>query len=416
MNVLTNEKKVEILSDIVAIKTVNGNELAVAEYLQTWFDKYNIESHIDDVSDGRANLIATIGSGQPVVGISGHIDVVAEGNHENWTYNPFKLTEDQGRLYGRGAADMKSGLAALAIALIEIKESGKLTRGTIKFMATVGEEMEQVGSRQLYEKGYADDLDALLIAEPSYPNLVYAHKGSMDFRITSKGKSSHSSTPFLGENAIKPLLEFIQNIDKEYESLTQKVKSNALNFSKVVNKLENKLPEHITKTQAKELVEGLVITNSIVKGGNQVNSVPDTATAEFNVRTIPEYNNKKVKELFNNYLQKANEKGATLNQEIYLDLEPVVTTGKNRLVDLGLKKAHQYFPNETELITTPTVAVTDASNLLRDKDEHFPFLMFGPGVGPHQINEYVDKKNYLDFIDYYIDLLNSFFNDYMNFC
>ena len=78
-----------------------------------------------------------------------------------------QLTEDNGNLYGRGA-DMKSGLAALAIALIEIKESDQLNKGTIKFMATVGEEMEQAGSAQLYEKGYAEDLDALLIAEPSY--------------------------------------------------------------------------------------------------------------------------------------------------------------------------------------------------------------------------------------------------------
>ena len=83
--------------------------------------------------------------------ISGHMDVVAEGNHDDWTYDPFELTEDNG-LYGRGAADMKSGLAALAIALIEIKESNQLNKGTIKFMATVGEEMEQAGSSQLYEK------------------------------------------------------------------------------------------------------------------------------------------------------------------------------------------------------------------------------------------------------------------------
>ena len=133
------------------------------------------------------------------------MDVVSEGNHDDWTYDPFTLTENQGYLYGRGAADMKSGLAALAIALIEIKESGKLTQGTIKFMATVGEEMEQSGSQQLFEKGYADDLDALLIAEPSFPSLVYAHKGSMDFRIKSKGRASHSSIPFLGQNAIKPV-------------------------------------------------------------------------------------------------------------------------------------------------------------------------------------------------------------------
>ena len=55
--------------------------------------------------------------------------------------------------------------------------------------------MEQSGSQQLFEKGYADDLDALLIAEPSFPSLVYAHKGSMDFRIKSKGRH-HSSIPF----------------------------------------------------------------------------------------------------------------------------------------------------------------------------------------------------------------------------
>ena len=412
MSVLTNEERVKILSDIVAIKTVNDNELEVAKYLQKWFDKYGIESELDEVSEGRANLIATVGSGQPVIGISGHMDVVAEGNHDDWTYDPFELTEDNGYLYGRGAADMKSGLAALAIALIEIKESNQLNKGTIKFMATVGEEMEQAGSSQLYEKGYADHLDALLIAEPSYPSLVYAHKGSMDFRITSKGRSSHSSMPFLGENAIKPLLEFIQNIDKEYEELTQTVKGESLDYSNMVNKLAGQLPENVTKEQAKDLIEGLVMTNSIFNGGSQVNSVPDSATAEFNVRTIPEYNNDKVKELFNKYLKQANENGSSLSQEIYLDLAPVVTTGKNRLVELGHEKAQAHFPNEEGLIITPTVAVTDASNLLRGKDEHFPFLMFGPGIRPHQVDECVEKQNYLDFVDYYIDFLTSFTDEF----
>lgn len=85
MSVLTNEERVKILSDIVAIKTVNDNELEVAKYLQKWFDKYGIESELDEVSEGRANLIATVGSGQPVIGISGHMDVVAEGNHDDWT-------------------------------------------------------------------------------------------------------------------------------------------------------------------------------------------------------------------------------------------------------------------------------------------------------------------------------------------
>lgn len=411
MRVLSNEERVKILSDIVSIKTVNSNELEVAQYLEKLFNRYGIRSHIDTVTDGRANLIATVGSSQPVIGISGHMDVVSEGNHDHWTYDPFTLTEDQGYLYGRGAADMKSGLAALAIALIEIKESGKLTQGTIKFMATVGEEMEQSGSQQLFEKGYADDLDALLIAEPSFPSLVYAHKGSMDFRIKSKGRASHSSLPFLGQNAIKPLLEFIQNINQEYEKITQSVKGESLDFSKMINNLGSQLPNHITKEKAQELIQGLVMTNSIVQGGTQVNSVPDFATAEFNVRTIPEYNNNKVKALFNEYIEQANQNGASLTQELYLDLEPVVTTGQNRLVELGFDIAKSHFSNERDLIVTPTVAVTDASNLLKEKDENFPFLMFGPGNGPHQINECVEKANYLEFVEYYIEFITSYLNE-----
>ena len=87
--------------------------------------------------------IATIGSGSPVVAISGHMDVVSEGDQNDWDYPPFQMTEKDNRLYGRGTSDMKSGLMALAIAMIELKNDA-LPHGTIKFMATAGE--EQLGS------------------------------------------------------------------------------------------------------------------------------------------------------------------------------------------------------------------------------------------------------------------------------
>ncbi|MGX0400562.1 succinyl-diaminopimelate desuccinylase [Staphylococcus pasteuri] len=410
MAVLTNEEKVKILSDIVSIPTVNDNELEVALYLQQCLNKYNIESEIDRVSDKRANLIATIGSGKPVIAVSGHMDVVHEGNHEEWTSPPFELTERDGYLYGRGAADMKSGLAALVIAMIEIKESGQLPKGTIKLLATAGEEMEQAGSEQLYRKGYMDDVDALVIAEPSYPSIVYAHKGSMDIRITSKGRSSHSSTPFMGENAITPLIEFIQNINKEYEEITQNIKGTALNYGNMVDQMASQLPSYVSKEEVQTRIQGLVMTNSIIKGGTQVNSVPDYATAEYNIRTIPEYNNEKVKALFEKYINMANDKGAKLTHDIYLDLDPVVTTGDNRLFKLGHQLATNYF-NQSELVITPTVAVTDASNLLKGKTDAFPFLMIGPGKGPHQIDECVNKADYLKFIDYYIQLLTTYLEE-----
>lgn len=406
MSVFTNEEKVQILKDVVGIKTVNDNELEVCHYFKDLFEKHGIESHIDMVKGQRANLIAEIGEGSPVLGISGHMDVVAEGDHDQWTYDPFTLTEEEGYLYGRGAGDMKSGLVALALAMIEIKESGALKKGKIKFMATTGEEMEQLGSKQLYENGEMDDVDALVIAEPSEKMLVYAHKGSMDFRITSNGSAAHSSMPVIGQNAIKPLMQFVQHIDDEFDSITKELQCERLNFDTFLEHIKPRLAEEMDMDEVSRILYGLVITNTIFNGGTQVNSVPSQATAEFNVRTVPEYDNEQVKALFNKYLDQMNNNGANLEQDVYLDLDPVLTTGDNDLVRLGVETAGQHFDHE--VIVSPTVGVTDASNLLRGKDENFSFMMFGPGERAHQVNERVRKTSYLGFIDYYVDLFTKY--------
>ena len=75
------------------------------------------------MSETRANLVAEIGSGSPILAMSGHMDVVDAGHHEKWTYLPFKLTEQDGKLYGRGTTDMKGALMGMVIALIELKLS-----------------------------------------------------------------------------------------------------------------------------------------------------------------------------------------------------------------------------------------------------------------------------------------------------
>ncbi|MCJ1655281.1 ArgE/DapE family deacylase [Staphylococcus sp. NRL 16/872] len=412
MSIFSEEEKIQMLADIVEINTVNDNEIEVARYLKQLFEDHGIKAEIDEIKDKRVNLIASIGEGSPVVGVSGHMDVVSEGDHNDWNYPPFELTEKEGLLYGRGTSDMKAGLIGLAIAMIEIKESGTLPKGTIKFMATAGEEMEQLGSAQLYEKGYMNDVDALIIAEPSEQNIVYAHKGSMDFKITSKGRAAHSSVPVIGQNAIKPLIQFIQNIDEEYERLSKELKYERLDFSHLINRIQTQLQnnDQLDEEEVKRVISGLVISNTILHGGNQVNSVPDIATADFNIRTVPEYDNNKVKELFKKYIEEVNKQGGQLEEDMYLDLDPVLTTGDNDLIKVGQQVAKNIF--DEDIVAAPTVGVTDASNLLRDKDEDFSFLMFGPGTVPHQVNEHVDKEKYLKFIDYYTELLTTYLKQY----
>ncbi|WP_142287098.1 M20/M25/M40 family metallo-hydrolase, partial [Bacillus sp. S1-R2T1-FB] len=140
----------------------------------------------------------------------------------DWTYPPFEAVIDNGKMYGRGTTDMKAGLTALVLALIEVKESGKLTTGTGRLVATIGEEIGMLGSKQVTEEGYIDDADAIIVAEPKLRDgtVVTAHKGSIQYEISSYGRSAHSSIPEKGINSIQQLVDFIQITNKNFEDAT----------------------------------------------------------------------------------------------------------------------------------------------------------------------------------------------------
>ena len=137
-NVLTDTEELKILSDLVAIKSVNDNEILVAKYLQKLLGEHGISSRLLEYSTTRADLFAEIGTGHPILAISGHMDVVSPGELDQWHTDPFKLTNKDGKLYGRGATDMKSGLAALVIAMINIHEHHLIKHGSIRLLATFG--------------------------------------------------------------------------------------------------------------------------------------------------------------------------------------------------------------------------------------------------------------------------------------
>src|SRR5699024_2532724 len=146
MSTFSTDEKVQILSDIVAMNTVNDNEIEVCEYFQKLFQQHGITSTIEKVDERRANLIAEIGETGPVIGISGHMDVVSEGDRSQWSYEPFQLTENDGSLYGRRGAGRNSSLAALASAVIEFNNSTTLNDARIRCRASSGEGMEQLCS------------------------------------------------------------------------------------------------------------------------------------------------------------------------------------------------------------------------------------------------------------------------------
>ncbi len=373
----TEEEKLQILADLIAIKSVNENEIEVANYLKDLFAEYGIESKIVPVTKTRVNLVAEIGSGSPVIGISGHMDVVSAGDESEWKSDPFVMTERNGNLYGRGTNDMKSGLVNLALTMIELKANNELKNGTVRFMATTGEEVGGAGSKKLYEEGYMDDVDYLWVAEPSPETIIYSHKGSLNFRITSLGEAAHSSMPHHGYNAINPIMKYLLELD---EKLNNDPRSN-------------------------EVLGKLVMSTTILNAGNQVNSVPEKAVAEINVRTIAEFDNDEVIALFKETAEKYNQEGSKIHVEVTMSLPSVFTTGKSDMVELTKELGKKYLDLDIKVEGSP--GVTDASNLLRGKDASFPFMMYGPGETKmaHKTDEYVRKDYYLAFFDIYRELI-----------
>lgn len=373
-------EKVQILKDIIKIQSVNGNEKEVADYLGKLFKKHGIASEQVEYAENRDNLVAEIGTAQDkVLAFSGHMDVVAPGNLDLWDFDPFSATEKDGKIYGRGATDMKSGLAAMVIAMIELAEEKASLNGKIRLLATVGEEVGELGAEQLTEKGYADDVNAMVIGEPSGYRIVYAHQGSINFTVTSTGKSSHSSMPELGINAIDHLNEFYTKANHEFRK------------------------EHYTD----DVLGNFNYNVTLISGGDQVNSIPEKATLSGNIRTIPAFDNEKTVQLLNKIVADLNTKeGFQLALTIDANKLVVKSQKDSDIAQLAQNIAEKKTGQEVPLLGIP--GTTDAAEFVKAKTT-FPVIVFGPGNNtPHQANEYVEVDNYLEMIDIYKEIATTY--------
>ncbi|MBD6797138.1 ArgE/DapE family deacylase [Staphylococcus aureus] len=394
MTTFSEKEKIQLLADIVELQTENNNEIDVCNYLTDLFDKYDIKSEILKVNEHRANIVAEIGNGSPILALSGHMDVVDAGNQDNWSYPPFQLTEKDGKLYGRGTTDMKGGLMALVVSLIELKEQNELPHGTIRLLATAGEEKEQEGAKLLADKGYLDDVDGLIIAEPTGSGIYYAHKGSMSCKVTATGKAVHSSVPFIGDNAIDTLLEFYNLFKEKYSELKQQDTKHELDVAPMFKSLIGK---EISEEDA-NYASGLTAVCSIINGGKQFNSVPDEASLEFNVRPVPEYDNDFIESFFQNIINDADSNKLSL--DIPSNHRPV-TSDKNSKLITTIKDVASSYVEQDEIFVSALVGATDASSFLGDNKDNVDLAIFGPGnpLMAHQIDEYIEKDMYLKYID-----------------
>ena len=207
---------VAILEKLVGFDTVSANSnLALIEWVVDYLEGYGVKSTLTRDADGaKANLFATIGPGdRGGVILSGHTDVVPVAG-QAWDSDPFRLTERDGRLFGRGTADMK-GFIALALALAPQAVSRPLQR-PLHLALSYDEEVGCLGVPALIRalpEGPARPLLAI-IGEPSEMRVANAHKGIQFLRTAVTGHEAHSSAPEHGVNAITAAAEIIAEIGR----------------------------------------------------------------------------------------------------------------------------------------------------------------------------------------------------------
>ncbi len=408
-SVMEKDKRIEILLDMLRINTENDREAEVAEYISAILAEHGIASELVNHAPGRASLVAEISNGEgKTLALSGHMDVVSAGDSAAWKHPPFAGDVEDGVIWGRGASDMKSGLAALLVAFIELKESGRF-RGSIRLMATAGEEVGELGSKHLTDAGYADGIDALLIAEPCNVGVMYAHKGSLNYKVISKGSSAHSSMPELGSNAVEHLMTAM-------EAISNAVRERALACE---NATLGRTFHNIT----------------IVRGATQVNSIPDHAEFEANARTIPEFDNHAVMAEVERVIGRLNkEVNCRLEAVMTADQPPVLTRPDSLLVktilevangteNLGMdhllagmgkvigKDLSQALPKGVAKKIAPIVAsgTTDAAQFIR-ANPNMELAVYGPGMPMlnHRTDERLPLDQYLNFTEAYQKIIENY--------
>ncbi|MEM9633495.1 MAG: succinyl-diaminopimelate desuccinylase [Pseudomonadota bacterium] len=176
----------------------------------------------DEDTPDVENLFASIGSGSPHFVFAGHTDVVPAGAESDWTHGPFEGTISDGVLYGRGAVDMKGGIAAFAAAALEfVGDAGQDFGGTISFLITGDEEGPAVnGTVKLLEwaKAQGHEFDACIVGEPTNPErlgdaIKVGRRGSLSGIVTVSGVQGHAAYPHLANNPIPGLVRLMAALD-----------------------------------------------------------------------------------------------------------------------------------------------------------------------------------------------------------
>ncbi len=351
-----------LLRELVAIDSVNpslvpggAGEGEVAACLEAYFRRHSIDVELHDVAPGRPNVVATVEGREdgPTLLLCGHLDTVGVEGMDA----PFTPVEQDGKLYGRGAQDMKAGVAACAGALTALASEG-LERGRVIFAGVIDEEHASLGAEALVRDVTAD---AAIVAEPTDLQVAIAHKGFAWLDVEVRGRAAHGSRPDEGRDAILRmgrLLGVLERFDSELRAR----------------------PTH-------PLLGSGSLHASLIEGGHEMSSYPALCRLRFERRTVPgEEGGRALAEVEQMIavLREA-DRHFDAHARVVMERPPHVVDERSEIAQAVIAACA-----DAQLAAPPTGMTywTDAALLAA---AGIPTVIFGPrGAGLHGTVEYVD--------------------------
>lgn len=362
----------EVLEKLVSIDTTNppGNEKDLSDWIAGYLAPYGFEIEQPSCGENRTSLIAKFRRGDgPKLVLNGHLDVVPAG--AGWATHPFEPVRKDGRIYGRGSADMKAGVAAMICAAIEVAKCPEGVLGELCLIFSADEEIVNLGTLSC-RHGWID-ADFAVIGEPTDMQIEIAHKGTARFEIIVHGKGCHSSMPWNGVNAVQKALKAVKAIeqfDKSLESVTH------------------------------PLLSRPSIAVTMIRGGEKDNIIPDKCSVFVDYRMIPGDTGDRVERAIAAYLDavKADDTEFAYSLRRYINLEPgevakdhpwVKRTAEVYESQFGVKPVIRDFPATCEQVLFVK--------------EGIPAVVVGPGriEQAHVANEYVEIQQLEQAVIYY---------------
>ena len=370
--------------ELVRIRSVNDSTTGTTEAEASMFvaDKmrsFGWDPMVEEIEPGRFNVVAVLDGGLPgkTLMFEGHADVVTEGDRDEWSFDPYGGDIVEGRLLGRGSADMKSGVAAMLFAARAIDDAGPFP-GRIVVGVLCDEEGLMIGAKAFAASDLAGDVDGAFICEPEAGEVCTTQKGALRLLIEATGKMAHGAMPHQGLNPIVALGRLQGDI------------------SILESQLQDEYGEHPHL--------GLpYVTPTVFQAGSvvQMNVIPREALMTLDIRTLPGIDHSKIREDITELAAAVmGDTGVGFSVDT-IDDRPPTSTSEDHPVVQAIVAAHEEVLGETPPFGG-VPGTTDGTILWRDA--RIPVIVYGPGGKwiAHQADELVEVEDVTRHADVYV--------------